>query len=374
MAGTGLVGRAPPRRPTSVGEVALADPRGVAALPDGSFAIADAGLRAVLLVTPDGLVRTLLDSRDVKLPVDVTALDADTLAVADADAGSVLEVDRRGRVRTLARGLSRPWQLAADPASGGLIVSRARATPPSSDERRTGGNVVRLAPDGSRSVVAGPGASGRAGELRFDRIAGVVALPDGTILVADRTVVRAVFRTGHYMDVAGGTGEGQRCAIPIGGRALLQVEGIAVSEGDIVITDSLVDQVEWVPPDANQPVQPGSAEPPVCGDRHVRPRPRVRQPPGARVCRKGSLSPAVKALYVDRKRRKIHVAFGAKGTLQVLLVRRNSNREVLLREKSFRRSSSTRQVRVRYSQRRRGRWHVRVRAPGGCHQSKLFKL
>jgi len=107
-AGLGFFGAAAPRRPSSVADVALADPRGVAALPDGAFAIADAGLRAVLLVSRDGLVRTLLDRRGKGMPVDVAALDADTLVVTDATAGLVLQVDLDGATRTLARGLARP--------------------------------------------------------------------------------------------------------------------------------------------------------------------------------------------------------------------------------------------------------------------------
>lgn len=366
VAGIGVAGDAPPRRPASVADVALADPRGVAALPDGSFAIADAGLRAVLLVTRDGLVRTLLDRRDVTLPVDVTALDADTLVVADADEGSLVEVDLRGATRTLARGLAGPRQVGADPASGGLIVSEAGAT-------ARAGDVVRLAPDGTRTIVAGPGAAGPAGELRFDRVAGVVGLADGTLLVADRTVVWAVFSNGEYRAVAGGSGEGRPCGIPIGG-SLGQVEGIAVSAGKVVVTDARFDLVQWVSPPPPAPPVPDGTPSATCSPGSAVARRPVAQPPGVRVCRSGTLSPAVKAFYVDRQRRRIYVAFGAKGALRVLLVRESSNREVLLRKKRFARASPTRQLRVRYSPRRRGRWHVRVRAPGGCHESKSFRL
>jgi hypothetical protein len=367
VAGIGVAGDAPPRRPASVADVALADPRGVAALPDGSFAIADAGLRAVLLVTPGGLVRTLLDRRDVTLPVDVTALDADTLVVADADEGSLVEVDLRGATRPLARGLAGPRQVAADPASGGLIVSEAGAT-------AHAGDVLRLAPDGTRTVVAGPGAAGPAGELRFDRVAGVVGLADGTLLVADRTVVWAVFSNGEYRAVAGGSGEGQPCGIPIGG-SLGQVEGIAVTADQIVVTDARFDLVQWVsPPPPPAPPVPDGTPSATCSPGGAAPRRSIAQPPGVRVCRSGTLSPAVKAFYVDRQRRRIYVAFGAKGALRVLLVRGSGKREILLRQARFGRASPTRQLRVRYSPRRRGRWHVRVRAPGGCHESKSFRL
>jgi hypothetical protein len=375
VAGIGVVGDAPPRRPASVADVALADPRGVAPLPGGSFAVADAGLRAVLLVTPDGLVRTLLDRHDLRLPVDVTALGADRLAVADAGAGSVIAVDLHGNARTLARGLDRPRQLTPDPVSGGLIVSEAGAAAVRGEERMSG-DAVRLAPDGRRTVVAGPGAAGPAGELRFKRVAGVVVRADGAVLVADSTVVYAVMPNGEYVVAAGGNGEGQRCGLPVGAVPLSQVEGIALVANQVVLTDARADQVEWVqplPPAPPLPV-PGVPSSDVCGAVQVLHRDQVPQPPGARVCRKGSLSPAVKAFYVDRRRRRIYVAFGAMGALQVLLVRENSSREVLLDEERFRRPSPSRQVKIRYGQRRRGPWHVRVRAPGGCHQSKLFRL
>ena len=105
-------------------EVALADPRGVAALPDGSFAIADAGLHAVLLVTPDGLVRTLLKPPQVKQPIDV-AVSNNSLFVTDTAAGKVIKVEIDGRRHTVARNLERPWQIAVE-STGALLVSEVR--------------------------------------------------------------------------------------------------------------------------------------------------------------------------------------------------------------------------------------------------------
>ncbi|MEY2443190.1 MAG: hypothetical protein QOJ46_2616 [bacterium] len=241
-AGLGILGFDPPRRPTSVVDVALVDPRGVAALPDGSFAIADAGLRAVLLVTPDGMVRTLLNARRVTLPVDVAALDDRRLVVVDKANGRIVKVDvRTGRTRTLVRGLDRPQQVAVD-ATGGLIISlrRSRGRPE---------KVVRRAPNGVRTVVAGPGAPGVAGTRAFDldRVTGVFARADGTLLVADHHAVRAVSTTGEVTDVAGG-GPPSAANVYLG-----QGEGITQWRDEILIADSGTDQVHRVAADGSAP-------------------------------------------------------------------------------------------------------------------------
>ncbi|MDX6706587.1 MAG: hypothetical protein QOI48_2433 [Solirubrobacteraceae bacterium] len=259
-AGLGIVGDRPPRTPTSVGEVALIDPRGVAALPDGSFAIVDAGLRAVLLVTPTGLVSTLLDSRRLQLPVDVAALDAHTLAVVDtgrrAKAGRIVKVDVHSRrTRTLVRGLDRPWQVAPD-ATGGLVISQRRSHGPA--------NVVRRAPDGTRTILAGAGAPGVPGTLRFDRISGVFPRTDGSLLVTDRHTVSAISGAGaiplagSYRPTAGG--EPRYAAnIYVG-----QGEGMTQSGNEILIADAGTNQVHRVAVDGSAPtteigIGPGAA-------------------------------------------------------------------------------------------------------------------
>lgn len=284
VAGLGVFGDDPPATPTPVAEVALADPRGVAALPDGSFAIADAGLRAVLLVTPEGIVRTLL--RNLELPTDVAVLDENSLVVTDTRAGRVIKVDLDGRRRTLAQRLNRPWQIAVE-QTGALIVSQVRPTKRTrtkSGKRRTirmRGNVVRIPPGGGRpTVLAGPGATGPAGALRFDRVSGVAALVNGGVLVADRHVVQMIAPDGATSAAVGGDGYAADSYLG-------QAEGIAYRDGTLAIADAGTNQVYRVPLDPAGPVTAigiDVADPPIgasarsmSGPRYVKRRAARRQ-------------------------------------------------------------------------------------------------
>ncbi len=263
VAGLGVPGDAPPRRPTRVEDVELADPRGVAALPDGSFAIADAGLKAVLLVGADGVVRTLAR---MALPVDVIALGDGTLAVVDQAAGAVVRLGLDGSVETLATGLTKPVQVAVRPGSGpplerGLLVSEAS-------------DVVLLGPRGARTIVAGRGAVfPQAATLRLDRVAGVAIGPGGSLLVADTDAVRMVSPDGSVRVVAG---ERQPASMPV---LLRQAAGIAFGEGDVLfVADPGSDQIKRVVigPEGDVAAQPSLAQ--TSGSR----RGRSGQPLGAR--------------------------------------------------------------------------------------------
>jgi hypothetical protein len=366
VAGLGVFGESAPRRPASVADVALADPRGVAALPDGAFAIADAGLGAVLLVTPDdGQVRTLLRRRAGRLPVDVVARDADTLAVADAAGGRVLEVDLDGTVRTVARGLEEPRQIALEPASGALIVSQASASPEATAGRRTRGNVVRLAADGTRTVVAGPGAPGVPGTLRFTRVAGVAVRLAGAILVADRAVVRAVMPTG---DVVGIAGDPAACGLPRAvPEALLQIEGIALDGAELLIADAGHDRVVRAggaldgPRPATPPPDP--QYPLVCGAKQSRPRAQAAQPPGTAVCR-GSLPTAFQVIGSYQGRVKVSVT--GSGVVALELIR---GRKRAVYVKSFKRGQKAVFIQVRET----GRFSLRLSFKGKC-RGTAFEL
>ncbi|HEX3872669.1 MAG TPA: NHL repeat-containing protein [Solirubrobacteraceae bacterium] len=369
VAGIGIVGDGPPSHPVAVGGLALADPRGVAALPDGSFAVADPGLRAVVLVSPDGLVRTLLDHRTVTQPIGVTALGSGTLAVADASADRVLEVDlATGRTQALATGLAEPWDLTPDPSvPGGLIVSEAAASPRTSQDGRSIGDVIRLGPDGTRTVIAGPGAPGAAGKLRFDRVAGLATRSDGAILVADRHVVYEIDPDGTVARLVGDLG---------------QAEGIAVVGDELAIADSANNRIIEVPdflPEAGPPCEDcaASAPPPPVG--HSQPLPAVptTQAPGAPVCNQGTLPLGIKALQsVAGKHGRpstIHVNFTLTGWLQVTLAHSAGGAERSIYKKYIAHAPVHGTVSVSTGQ--HGNWYVRVRAPGGCHQTtRPFRL
>lgn len=363
VAGIGILGATPPSHPAGVEGVALVDPRGVTALPDGSFAVADPGLHAVLLVTPDGLVRTLLDHRTVTAPIGVSAVGADLLAVADAGARRVLEVDlSTGTTHALASRLAEPWGLATDPtAPGDLIVGEAAASAQTSHGVHSVGDVVRLDADGMRTVIAGPGAPGDAGALRFERVAGIAVRSDGVVLVADRHVVYAIHQTGAVAQIADGLG---------------QAEGIAVDGDELEIADSANNRIVGVPaflPDELPPCNvctESLAAAPVGQTRVVAPKP-VPQAPGAAVCNQGTLPQGIKAVQGLAGRHgapsRIHVNFTLVGWLQVALAHAGRGAEQSIYRQYLSRAPPHGTVFV--STRQHGRWYVRVRAPGGCHQT-----
>ncbi len=388
VAGLGVPGHAPPSAPASVADVALSDPRGVAGLADGSFAIADAGLRAVLVVTPDGRVRTVLDRRTLAVPVDVVAIDANTLAVTDAAAGKVLAVDLRdGTTRTLARGLATPGQVSLDPASSGLVVSEQTASPELRARRPTAGVVVRLTPDGAQTVVAGPGAAGVAGGLRFERLAGVFARPDGTVLVADRHVVYAVFPGSGAVSVLAGVppadvpgitsaqavAPGQSVARVTPGQA----EGIAVAGGDLLIADSGTSQIRRAPDAQFQPAAPAPPAAEVAfgmsGLSPARtPHYATRAPGAPAPCVPGGgLSSAYHATMVAHHFIRVNFSL-AHTVLAVALARSPADRDSHVSYKKVGQPPADGVVLVR--PKARGSWYVRVRARGGCNQSGPLPL
>ena len=367
-AGIGILGSTAPARGAraSIARFAFGDPRGISALPNAGYALGGAALRAVLLVGKDGFVRTLLDRRKLVKPVDVIVRDADTLVVADAGAGRVLEVDLDGTTRMIASGLATPWQVAADPIGGGTYVSQQRTG--------TGGDIILVRSDGTRSVVAGPGAPGAAGALRFNRVAGVVAA-GAVVVVADRAIVRAVFADGAVRVVAGLRQAG---ADPVSGVRLKDAEGLAMTaDGRLLIADSGRDQIATVPgvPASLAAPQPQEMDDPAvdpAGRRSYPAAPAADDPhlgaggAGRPACSQGTLSRAFKA--VPAKRGEVLVRFSGKGTLQVTLVRGRGEREIYRRR--FPRVDPRRRVLRVKTKRIHGSFFVRVRAPGGCRQSE----
>jgi hypothetical protein len=366
VAGIGVLGsKAPPKgKPASVASFALGDPRGVAALPDGSFAIADTALRAVLLVGTDGRIRTLRDRNTLVRPVDVVTLDADTVLVVDAGAGRVREIDVDGTTRTVATGLTNARRAAVDASTGAIYVSEQRTS-----ER---GDVVRLAPDGSRSIVAGTGAPGAAGNLPLEQVAGLVA-GGGAFLVAGDQLVRGVLADASVRVVAGDRTPASP-ALSVSGVALEQPDGLALTASlSLLIADSVRDQIATVP-DVLQalsgPPPPEMHAPEIesGGERsYGSPAPTKGVSNGTSngpPCARGSLSPAFKALLV--RNGKVHVRFNGKGTVQVSLV--VGKKEQQIYRKEFKTVSSKRKP-LMVKPKKHGKYFVRVRAPGGCNQT-----
>lgn len=365
-AGIGIPGdAAPPRgRPASLADFAFSDPRGVAALPDGGFAVADAGLRAVLRVTPGGFVRTLRDRRTLLRPVDVAARDADTLLVVDAGAGRVFELDLDGTARLVAGDLVNPAQVTPDPATGGIYVA---------EQRPGGGVVVHIALDGTRRTIAGPGAPGFAGELKLDRVTGILA-EGRAVVVGDSQAVRAVFPNGSVLVLAG-VQQVPGATQPMNGVALVAAGGLALGgAGELLIADAGPDQVAVVPgvpqslaghPDPSPlPVQAAfgrktqaavqaSASPTLASG-------------GAKPCVEGNLNKTFKALRSRGGR--VFVNFTGAGRVQVSLVV-GRGEQTIYRSPRFGSAAPRRAALATKPVKTHGRFFVRVRAIGGCRQT-----
>ena len=217
VAGLGVFGDVPPDEPTPVDEVALADPRGVAALPDGSFAIADAGLHAVLLVTPDGLVRTLL--KPLRSSNRSTSQCRTTRSSSRVHRGRQGDQGRDRRAPSHGREEPRaPWLVAVEStgrsssASSGRGRTRARRAASSARAARAASWCACRPAAGSARSSPGRAPPVMPGSCAFRRVSGVAAGPDDSILVADTntdsisrgTAVREISSGGEVTEVVGG--------------------------------------------------------------------------------------------------------------------------------------------------------------------------
>lgn len=261
--GTGTLGVQPPTSPTTIGEVSLGDPRGVAALADGGALIADASLKAALRVTSDGVVTTLVAAPDVALPVDVAELPGSVAVVLDRQQGQVLAVDRLGAVTPIVTGLHAPDRLAVDGtgAAPTLVITEQGGDGAPAD-------VIRVDPaTRQRTVIAGPGAPGAAGQLLPVAPTGVAVAPSGEVVYADGPDVRAVAGDGDVRTVFTGAA---------------RIDGLDVTRSGVLLTaQAEIDQVVAAPlpppppPDVPAPPVPApapGASPPLPAPRANRPR------------------------------------------------------------------------------------------------------
>jgi hypothetical protein len=303
--GTGALGVQPPAAATTTGEVSLGDPRGVAALSDGGTLIADAYLKAALRVTSDGVVTPLVAAPDVALPVDVAELPGSVALVLDQQLGQVLAVDGLGAVTPLVTGLHAPDQLAVD---GTGAVPTLLITEQGGDGAPA--DVVRVDPaTGLRTVVAGPGASGAAGQLLPVAPTGVAVAPSGEVVYADGQDVRAVSMSGDVRTVF---------------TAVARIDGLDVTtSGVLLAAQAEIDRVVAVPlpPPADKPPAQGDAPP---GSRGGPPPPgvgaRPSPPPGGTPpCRRLGLFRGVK--IQSYRRGVVQLNFAGTGRLTLYRVK-----------------------------------------------------
>jgi DNA-binding beta-propeller fold protein YncE len=215
-AGSGIEGFADGPRDRA----AFSEPYGVAIGPDDAVYVADAGeVHAIRRIGLDGQVTTIAggrirgfaDGRGAAAAFDTPShLAADRegfVYVADTGNDAIRAIGPDGEVTTLVRGgLRGPVGVAVAP-DGRLIVADTY------NDRivlvRRDGTIVPVAGTGEPGYADGPG-----DRAQFDTPAGVAALPDGTLIVADtgNGLLRAIDVHGVVSTLA----PGMRLAHPVG--------------------------------------------------------------------------------------------------------------------------------------------------------------
>jgi len=209
----------------------LRDPLGVAAFPDGSYLIADAGAATIRRVSAAGIITTVAGTGTPGYSGDGGAATAAQLfapsgvavtadggfLIADTGNSRVRKVSPAGTIRTVAGtgafgfsgdggpataaqlGQNSPYAVAVT-ADGGFLIG---------DE--TNSRVRRVSPTGVITTIAGTGVRGFSGDggsataAQLDTPMGVAATPDGGVLISDffGNRVRWVSPTGVIRTVAG---------------------------------------------------------------------------------------------------------------------------------------------------------------------------
>jgi hypothetical protein len=248
----------------------LGTPAGVAALPDGGYLIADMRLGMVLRVTPGGKLKAAAgqDPRDatsgdggpatralLQSPRDVIVLPDGGYAIADAGDDRVRRVLPDGTITTLAG-----TGVAGATGDGGPATA-ARLNQPTALSLAADGSILvadrgsarirRIAPDGTITTVAGGGSGATpalAATLSFPT--GVSATADGGFLVAEAATIRRVDPDGSITSVAGtGVAGFNTLMTPALAVALAYPAAIAtLPDGGALVADTLNDRVRRIDP------------------------------------------------------------------------------------------------------------------------------
>ena len=227
VAGTGQAGFSGDGGPATQAELDL--PHGVAYTTNGTLLIVDALNNRVRAVAPDGTITTAVGTgvrgyagdggpateAELNTPRGIAALPDGGYLIADSDNNRIRRVDANGTITTVAGGaghgfagdggpatqaeLARPFGVAPTFDGGFLIVDAEN------------NRIRKVAADGTITTVAGNGVRGYAGDggpATLAEINGphnVAALPDGGFLIADAldNRVRRVWPDGSITTIAG---------------------------------------------------------------------------------------------------------------------------------------------------------------------------
>lgn len=273
VAGNGHRDRAPVERPGEPG------PRRVAVGPDGTRYYTDGAAHRVMKVTTGGRTEVLAGTgakgsggdggpaakATLDTPAGLAAGPDGSVYVADAGGETLRKVDPRGVITTVARNLAvADVDVAAD---GGLVVA-------------AGKSVSRIAPDGSVTVLAGDGnrhqeeADGHpAVEASFIGLVAVAVGRDGRVYLLDRGIVdprpsvrvidpdgtlrTAAGNAGRLDDAAGFSGDGG----PATAAELDSPKDIAVGpDGTLYIADAFNARIRAVAPNGTITTVAGTGE------------------------------------------------------------------------------------------------------------------
>jgi DNA-binding beta-propeller fold protein YncE len=176
----GLSGDGGPAR-----DACLDEPRDVAALAGGAVLVADAGNNRIRRVSAAGVIATVAGTRRgfagdggpatkarLDFPLGVAALPGGGFAIADADNARIRVVGRDGTIRSVGSGLfTTPTDVVPSPGGALLVAGDS--------------GVVRVRADGSASPVVGGPRGGRLPGWEGWQPVALSRAPERTLLVAD---------------------------------------------------------------------------------------------------------------------------------------------------------------------------------------------
>jgi sugar lactone lactonase YvrE len=272
---------------------ALNNPSGVAVMPDGGYLIADSGNDRVRRIFPDGTIRTVAGSGNygssgdggpatsaaLQAPIGVAAMPDGSFLIADAAAARVRRVSPTGIITTVAGTGTRGLSGDGGPATAAAIYDPqgVTATPDGGFLIADGDYVVRrVSPTGIITTVAGtgtPGFSGDGGPATTAQLTSpnaVAVTADGGLLIADsgNRRIRRVSPTGIITTVAG---TGVQGSSGDGGAAtaaqLNNPTGLAATaDGGFLIADWFGNRVRFVSPAGVITTVAGTGHPSVFTD------------------------------------------------------------------------------------------------------------